>query len=121
MHSGGTDKRPPLPGRPWSNRQPEKNLRHHLLWDIDGLFLLAQSPAKFRQGNILQLPDTLPRDSELLTHLLQGLWFATIQAESLKNDLSFAIVQYFEELTHLVTQIFVPEQLEGCLGVFIPN
>src|SRR4030081_3358214 len=41
-------------------------------------FFLTQRPTQFRQGDILELTDSLSRNPKLLTHFFEGLRFATI-------------------------------------------
>jgi hypothetical protein len=41
-------------------------------------FFLTQRPAQFRQGDILELTDSLSRNSKVLAHFFEGLRFATI-------------------------------------------
>ena len=41
-------------------------------------FFLTQRPTQFRQGDILELTDSLSGKAKLLSHFLEGLRFATI-------------------------------------------
>src|SRR5258708_9263647 len=93
----------------------------YFLGDIDWFFLLAQCPAQFRQRYILELADSLTRNPELLTHFFESLRFAAVQSEPLEDNLAFAVVQDLEQLTHLVAQVLVSEQLKRRLRIFIPN
>src|ERR1051325_1087553 len=89
--------------------------------DFDRLFFLAQSPAQFRQCNVLQLTNTFASHAEFLADFFEGLWLSAIETESLEDDFLLAIVEHVEQSTDFVTQIFVPQKLEWRLRFFVAN
>jgi hypothetical protein len=50
-------------------------------------FSLSQRLTQFRQGDILELTDSLSRTPKLLAHFFEGLRFATLQLEPLEDIL----------------------------------
>src|SRR5208283_2583070 len=84
-------------------------------------FFLTQRPTQFRQGDILELTDSLSRNPKLLTDFFEGLRFATIQSEPLEDYLALPVVEDLKQVAHLEVQVFVSEQLERRLSIFIPN
>ena len=56
-------------------------------------FSLSQRLTQFRQGDILELTDSLSRNPKLLTHFFEGLRFATVQPEPLEDYLALPVVK----------------------------
>ena len=73
---------------------------------------LAESAAQLGQRNVLQLPNTLPRDAEIFTDVFQSFRLSTVETETLRDDFLLPIIEDFEEATHFVAQVLVPQQLE---------
>src|SRR5580704_12038146 len=84
-------------------------------------FFLTQRLTQFRQGDILELTDSLSRNPKLLTHFFEGLRFATVQPEPLEDYLPLPVVKNLKQVAHLAAQVLVAEQLERRLRIFIPN
>jgi hypothetical protein len=61
-----------------------------LALEVHRRFSLSQRLTQFRQGDILELTDSLSRNPKLLTHFFEGLRFATVQPEPLEDY--FALV-----------------------------
>src|SRR4029077_7415478 len=89
--------------------------------EVGWRFFLTQRSTQFRQGDILELTNSLSRNPELLTHFFEGLRFVTVQPESLEDYLALAVVKHLKQVAHLVAQVLVSEQLERRLRIFIPN
>ncbi len=64
---------------------------------------------KLRQRNILQLPDTLPRNAEILTDILQSLWLSAAETETLRNNCLLPLIKEVEQVTHFVAQVLVAQ------------
>jgi hypothetical protein len=58
--------------------------------EVGWRFFLTQRSTQFRQGDILELTNSLSRNPELLTHFFEGLRFVTVQPESLEDYLALA-------------------------------
>src|SRR5437667_12880637 len=71
-------------------------------FDIHRTLFLAKSAAKFREGDILQLPNPFPCNAEFLADFLERLGLATVQTETLENDFFFTIIQHIEQTAHFV-------------------
>ena len=59
-----------------------------------------QHLSKLAQREILQLPNALARHTELLAHVFQGPFVASIQAEAKTQDAGFAVRQLLDEFEH---------------------
>ena len=87
----------------------------------DRLLLLAERPTQFRQGDILQLPDPLSGHREFLADFFESFRFATVQPESLEDNLPLAVVQHLQKLAKFVAHVLVSERLERRLRIFITD
>src|SRR6202040_3794859 len=76
---------------------------------------------QFRQGDILELTDSLSRDPKLLTHFFESLRFATVESEALEDYFALPVIKNLKQVAQLVAQVLVSEQLERRLRIFIPN
>ena len=93
----------------------------HWVAPYDRLLPLGERSTEFRQGDILQLPDPLSGNSELLTDFFESFRVAAGQSVSVEDNLPLAVVQYVQKLTDCVAQVLISEQLERCLGIFITD
>ena len=87
----------------------------------DRRLLFAEGPTQLRQGDILQLTDPLSGHSEYLADFFESFRFATVQPESLEDNLPLAVVQHLQKLPKFVAHVLVSEQLEGRLRLFITD
>ena len=85
----------------------------------DRLLLLGERSPKLGQGDILQLPDPLSGHPEFLADFFESFRFATVQPESLEDNLPLAVVQHLQKLAKFVAHVLVSEQLERRLRIFI--
>src|SRR3954454_2427525 len=83
--------------------------------------LFGERAAELRQRNILQLPDTLARNTETYADLLQSFGLSTVETETLRNNFLFAVVENFEQPIHFVAQIFVAQQFEWSLRLLVAD
>ena len=90
-------------------------------FDVDRLLFLAQRPAQFRQRDILQLTNTLAGHAKLLADFLKRLRLSAVEPKPLKDDLLLAIVENVEQTADFVAQVFVPQQLERRLRIFVTD
>src|SRR5262249_20329070 len=107
-------------GRP-SRIRLIQNLGQDFLRNVDRLLLLAQGPTQLGQRDILQLPDSLSRDTEFLADFFESFRFATVQPESLEDNLSLTVVQHLQKLADFVAQVLVSEQLKRRLRIFVTD
>jgi hypothetical protein len=84
-------------------------------------FPLGERPTQFRQGDILQLPDSLSGHSEFLSNFFEGFRCAAVQPESLEDNRALAVVQYLQKLVKFVAHVLVSEQFERRLRIFITD
>src|SRR5277367_3705286 len=91
----------------------------NLVAPYDRLLSLGESHTQFRQGNILQLSDSLSGHSEFLSNFFESLRFAVVQPESLEDNRALAVVQHLQKLAKFVAHVLVSEQFEGRLRIFI--
>src|SRR4029077_9779039 len=88
---------------------------------IHRALFLSERTAQLGKRNILQLPNALSGDSTFLAYLLERLGLSAVQAETLEDDLLFAIVQNVQQPANLVTKIFVTQQLKRRLRLLVAN
>src|SRR4051812_29607363 len=86
---------------------------------VDRTLFLAERAAQFRQRDVLQLPDPLAGDAELLADFLEGLRFAAVEPKAGEDDFPLTIVEHVEQAAHFVAQVLVPKQLEWRLRLFV--
>ena len=79
-------------------------------FNLDWTFLLAQRAAKFRQRDVLQLPNALPRHAEFLPNFLERFGFAAVQPEALEHGLAVCAANGF--VTRWVS-LFCRSKLHG--------
>jgi hypothetical protein len=82
-------------------------------------FFLTQRATHFRQSDILELTDSLPRNSKLLTNFFEGLRSAALQCEPLEDYSPLSVVKNFQQVVHLVAQVFVAEQFERSMRILV--
>ena len=92
-----------------SHREAATVLRFDGQLDVHWAFLLAERAAKFRQRDILQLPNPFPCNTKLLSDFFERLGLAAVQAKSLENDLLLTIIQHIEQTADFVAEIFVTQ------------
>ena len=105
------------PGGIWRDGVEELN------WvaPYDQRLLFAERPTQLGQGDILQLPDPLPGHREFLADFFESFRFATVQPESLEDNLPLAVVQHLQKLAKFVAHVLVSEQLKRRLRIFITD
>src|SRR6266436_5354496 len=87
----------------------------------DRLLPLGERPTQLRQGDILQLSDSLSGHSEFLSNFFKNFRFAAVQPESHQDNLALAVVQHFQKPAKFVAHVLVSERLERRLRIFITD
>ena len=80
---------------------------------------LAKRAAPLRQRNVLQLANTLPRNAEIFADVLQSLWCSPVEPETPGDDFLFPSVEHVEQPVHFMEQVFVAQQFERRLRLFV--
>src|SRR5207244_7327159 len=96
-------------------------LRFYRQLHIRRALFLGERATKFRERDVLQLPNALPRDAEFFTHFLESLGFSAVQTEALEDDLLLAIVEHLKQTADFVAQVLVAQQLERRLGFLVAD
>jgi len=87
----------------------------------DRLLPLRKRSTQFRQGDILQLPNSLPGHSECLSNFFESFRFAAVPSESLEDNLALPVIQHLQEFAKFSAQILVSKQLKRRPRIFITD